>query len=289
LKFKPRSRVETFDWFIVSGIAAICLSVIYYLRNYPNMVTRGLLTFSLLGLFLYMYFVIQSVHGMMYVIQTNGIRIHYGRRNIVIPYEEILSVDLIRRSNWRRLFGFALKDCFAGYFYENKYGLIQVFGTTNLDIIYIKTKGKRIAISPANNQLFMEELALRWKKEKREEDAYAGRPTKKRFWQDAPSLILAVGGTLLLLLSIAVMIYVWTSGINIDLLSYSLTGGTVERSFYIELLAFPIVILYFLLRTTWALDRILKEGVYDTARRAFGTLFIIVIITLILTSMVFIG
>ncbi len=276
MKFRPRARAGKYDWFIVCGIATALFGSVFFLRKYPGHLTAAMIIIPLLLVFLYYYYLVMSVRKMMYTVQNNGIRIKYGFMNLLLPYEDIVNVEIVRRSNWKKLFGTAWRSYFAGYFLEKKMGLVRVYGTVNQDAVYIRTKEGRFAITPANNQLFFEELNLRWEKPalRKEDVLYAERTEKKRVWQDPATLVTGIVGIASGIAQAALAIYVWVSGIHISLLSYSLTGGETSHSTYPEIMFFPLVTLYFAVRLLLAADLLLRHGGKMNARSLMVNLII---------------
>ena len=291
MKFKPRYRSGKFDWLIVCATGTGVLLSAFFLRQYPNRVITGIIILSILAVFLYFYYLVMSVRGMMYTVQNNGLRIRYGFLDLLLPYEDIVSVDMVRRSNFKKLFGVSWRDYFAGYFTENKYGIIQIYGTTNLDMVYIKTKKERYAITPGNNQLFFEELAVYWKKPVADKKAalYAERAKSSRLWQNPSQFIMALIGIASGLLQLGLTFYVWASGRTVSLLDYSMTGGTMERGTYYELLVFPLVTLFFTIRSAWSSDVLLRHGVQDKRKNQWFILVLSLAILAIMFSIVFMG
>lgn len=291
MKFRPRSRAGKFDWLIVCAVATALLMSVFFLRDYPNRVITGMIVLSLLGVFLYFYYLVMSAKKMMYTVQNNGIRIQYGFLDVLLPYEEILNVEVVRRSNWKKLFGVAWKDYFAGYFKENKYGIVQIYGTTNLDMVYIKTRKARYAITPADNQLFFEELSMRWKKPAadKKDALYSERVERKRLWQEPKAFALSLIGFAAGIAQIVLAIYVWVSGRAIGLLDYSLTGDVMQRGAYYELLVFPLATLFFVIRMSWSADVLLQNGVQDKKRFQMFMLLIALVLLVIMTSIIFVG
>ncbi len=291
MKFKPRSRAGKFDWLIVCAIAVALLLSVFFLREYPNRIVTGIIALTLLGVFLYFYYLVVSVRKMSYTVQNNGLRIQYGFHDILLPYDAITNVELVRRSNWKKLFGVAWRDYFAGYFKENKFGIVRIYGTTNLDMVYIKTKTERFAITPANNQLFFEELDMRWKKPvtNKKDALYAERTVHKRLWQDPSALVLSLLGIASGIAQLALAIYVWVSGRAVSLLDYSLTGNMMEQGSYYELLIFPAATLFFVLRATWANDVFLQNGGQSKRNPQLFTLWVALALLAVMSSILFIG
>ena len=80
---------------------------VFFLRDYPNRVITGIVVFALFGVFLYFYYLVMSVRKILYTVQNNGLRIRYGFMDLLLPYEDIVSVEFVRCSNWKKLLGVA--------------------------------------------------------------------------------------------------------------------------------------------------------------------------------------
>ena len=190
MHYKVREVRQSWDWVLLLFMLVVSAGVIGLTYQLPDKTIFILIVITMTGLTGYIYYAIRAVRNLTYEVDRKGITINYGFKTLLIPYEDILSIEVKPRAGLSRLAGNDWPGSYSGYFTERgEQRMAVVYATELKDLIKIQTRELNYFISPQNNERFMEKVRQDWTPPRVSETALqqARRP---HLWQTGPGLAL---------------------------------------------------------------------------------------------------
>ncbi len=187
---KTREVQHSWDWIFLGFMLAVSGGVIWLTYQLPQKVLFGLIVVTMGGLTGYIYYAIRSTRGLTYEVERAGITINYGFKKILIPYQDILALEVKERAGLTRLAGNEWPGSYSGYFSERREKKLAIVYATELkNLIKIETSDFNYYISPQDNKRFMEKVKLYWNPPSGSDDRP---PAVKRphIWQTGGGILL---------------------------------------------------------------------------------------------------
>jgi len=134
---------------VITAVTLIPLSQV------PNKLILYFVAAVMAGLVLYICYLIYAIRSLIYGIENEGIKIYYGRKKLLIPWDKIYEVKKQEKIKWMKFAGGEWPGNYTGYFKEiGKDKLIAAYSTCQQDVVIINTSTLRYVISPEDIQGF---------------------------------------------------------------------------------------------------------------------------------------
>jgi len=283
--FKVKEMDRKFDFCMLAFIVILTAITAAKLSRIPNRMTLYAVELFMGALIVWLYYTIRAIRSLTYGIDKEGIRIHYGYKHILIPWEEVECVEFRSKMNLLKFMGNQWPGNYTGYFKEpGKSDLVVAYTTSKQAVIVIKSSGLKYVISPENPRGFLEEAS----KYQMETEHVKTQDIKSR-----TNLWGTVMGKRLIILNISVFIFIIVgiqavAGGNAEFPMHYNLQGEVDRygsayEFYLALLGPAILLPIFL----YISSKLQKAGIKEAASYLWIPLGFTIFMGLVILGMTF--
>lgn len=266
MHYKASEGKRGWDFLLMAFMVMVSGFTLWLLYKTPERIMFWGTTVLMVGVTLYIVYIIWAARTLSYSIERDAIIIHYGFQHIRIPYDSIIKVEEQQRLNMQRLAGNHYPGHYSGYFKEfREKRLLAVYAKRKEKVIAVHTPRLKYIITPENNRTFLARLATTL-------PDYASHRLAEDKIDDLPPLWHTREGLAMLALNIAGMMglgaYIWIQARHHKTvpLHYNLQGQVDRYGSPLELLMLllgPVIILPIIIYVSNILAR---HGIRGAAR-----------------------
>lgn len=192
MQHKAREVEHPWDWMLLGLMTLVSAGVILVTYQLPQKLLFILILIMMTGLTGYIYYSIRAARSLSYEVGREGIVINYGYKKLLIPYKDILALEVKERPGLSRLAGNEWPGSYSGYFTESRQKKLAVVYATQLkNLVKIETSELNYFISPQDNHRFIEKVEQYWTPPQRRDERLAPK-THPHLWQTASGAWLLV-------------------------------------------------------------------------------------------------
>jgi len=265
----------------------VSAGVIALTYQLPQKMLFILIVILMTGLTGYIYYVIRAARSLTYEVERKGIVIKYGLKTLLIPYEDILSVEVKQKTGLSRLAGSEWPGSYSGYFTESREKKLAVVYATELkNLVKIQTRELNYFISPENNERFIEKVKEYWTPPRIIETAFK-QTHRPHIWQTGSGLILLALNLIVLGLAVG-YIYHLTLTVEQLPLHYNFRGEVDRYGSPSELYFTMIASVFILPIIIFISDMMTRRGVppQEAARLLWIPLLVTALMGVVVMSLV---
>lgn len=197
MEFKPRVRAMLFDLLLLGFVIIFTVAMMILTYKSPSrymFVSSSIVLLSISG---YIYYLTYAIRKMVYILDDQGLRICYGFKEIILPYNEILSLEERPKINWSRLVGGEWPGNYTGVFKDkDSEQFLSAYASSKENVIIIRSLQGQFAITPADTNKFVNFFNRHWDKK------YA----KGEYLPEEFRLVDSTMGKVLILLNLATIL-----------------------------------------------------------------------------------
>lgn len=284
---KAREVPHSSDWLLLGFMMVVSAGVMLVTYQVPQKLLFILIAIMMVGLTAYIFYVIKASRSLTYEVSREGVIINYGYKKLLIPYKDILALEIKERAGLSRLAGNQWPGSYSGYFTESRQKkLALVYATQLKSLVKIETNELNYFISPQDSRRFIEKVEQYWTSPPPGNERRDLKP-RPHVWQSASgALLLALN--LIAVGMVVGYVYYLTTTIGQMPLHYDLKGE-VDRygspaELYFTLIGTAIVMPIIILVG----DMMARRGVpaHEAARLLWIPLGLTIFMGLVIMSMV---
>ncbi len=158
--FRVIQTDRKFDYYLMAFMLVITLITVGALSRVPNKLILYGVCLLMGGLLVWIYFLIRAGRSLTYVVDKEGIMIHYGFKHVLVPWHKIYRLERRQKVNLVKFAGSEWPGNYTGYFRETgSRELIAAYSASKTDVVVINTPGLKYLISPENISSFFWEAS----------------------------------------------------------------------------------------------------------------------------------
>lgn len=249
MQHKAREVEHPWDWMLLGLMMLVLAGVILVTYQLPQKLLFIMIVIMMTGLTGYIYYSIRAARSLSYEVGREGIMINYGYKKLLIPYKDILALEVKERPGLSRLAGNEWPGSYSGYFTESRQKKLAVVYATQLkNLVKIQTSELNYFVSPQDNRRFIEKVEQYWSPPQHSDEGPTAKP-RPHLWQTASGAVLLVVNIIAVGLVVGYVYYL-TKTIGQMPLHYNLLGEVDRYGSPAELyftligtaIVFPVII-----------------------------------------------
>lgn len=249
MQHKAREVEHPWDWMLLGLMMLVLAGVILVTYQLPQKLLFIMIVIMMTGLTGYIYYSIRAARSLSYEVGREGIMINYGYKKLLIPYNDILALEVKERPGLSRLAGNEWPGSYSGYFTESRQKKLAVVYATQLkNLVKIQTSELNYFVSPQDNRRFIEKVEQYWSPPQHSDEGPTAKP-RPHLWQTASGAVLLVVNIIAVGLVVGYVYYL-TKTIGQMPLHYNLLGEVDRYGSPAELyftligtaIVFPVII-----------------------------------------------
>lgn len=249
MQHKAREVEHPWDWMLLGLMMLVLAGVILVTYQLPQKLLFIMIVIMMTGLTGYIYYSIRAARSLSYEVGREGIMINYGYKKLLIPYNDILALEVKERPGLSRLAGNEWPGSYSGYFTESRQKKLAVVYATQLkNLVKIQTSELNYFVSPQDNRRFIEKVEQYWSPPQHSNEGPTAKP-RPHLWQTSSGAVLLVVNIIAVGLVVGYVYYL-TKTIGQMPLHYNLLGEVDRYGSPAELyftligtaIVFPVII-----------------------------------------------